>query len=274
MSILAFQRAAAGAFLLLATMAIRPTLAQAKSVPHLANEFTTKAAMELLFGGFNDIDGYSEWRAKSESDEVLRAYPILNAAYMEQGTPRHMLVVGSRPENEPARSCHACRTLISAVLFSRIKGVWTVSAKNLYLVRAGEFGETPHIELQHLSSDHFGFRLDQNFTGGGIGKMVEVFDISQSGFHRVFSAVLDSHFDFGPCSSVSKVKAWEECAEFDGGISFIKGDRNPYFDILLARRVSRSASTQIRRGLHVLHYQYIGNKYLLKEQAAPQQMPL
>lgn len=259
------QRAATGAFLLLAILGTLSAGVPTRPAPHLANEFTTKSAMELLFGGFNATDGYSEWRAKDEPDEVLRAYPILNAAYMEKGTPRHMLVVGSRPNDGPPRSCHACHILISAVLFSRIQGVWTVSAKSLYLARAGEFGETPHAELQHLGSDHFGFRLDESFTGGGIGKMVEVFDISQFGFHRVFSAVLDSHFDLGRCAGVSRVKAWEECAEFDGGISFVEGDRNPYFDVLLTRQVSRSSSAQIRCGVHVLRYQYIGDKYVLKE---------
>ena len=259
---------------LLTVVALALTLspsAQSQTVKNhsdvLEGDFTPQKAMELLFGDSNP-ENIADWRPVSVPKEFnefrdtsLRVSVLLDAAYVESGIPKHLLVTAAQPTEEGQYDCHACRTLIGAAVFSKTGRGWLTAKRELYLAALGEFGKPPTASLQQLGKDRFGFVLRENHTGSGMGEWVHVFGYSKGKIQKLFSARVESYFDFGSCEHASLATAWEQCEEFDGDFSVVPGNNPDYFDLVLTRDVTESGSRLIRRGKHTLRFAFVGDRY-------------
>jgi hypothetical protein len=249
-----------------------PCIAQKPSIPQPNPEFNTEEAMRLMYGNFNRGLGKSHlWlrRAKeglrSKFNGDLEAWVLFDAPYMEAGMLKHLLVTVARPVGAPS-GCHACSYLVGAAVFSQTDNAWTLSARNVALTDAGEFSEDPSVTLQQLGPDHFGFRIEENHSGGGTGIWLSLFDVSDNKITRVFSAAKESSFMSESCWPMPLSQAWEACVEFTSDISLAPGGNPEYYDIALTRRVTESVTKRIPRGTYLLHYRYKSGKYVAESQ--------
>jgi hypothetical protein len=249
-----------------------PCLAQAnRRQPHF-REFITSAAMEAMFGNFDAIDGYAKWQPTKtkpqgrQVDDAWYARILLDEPYIESGQERHLLVTSSLPEDQSSYNCHACQVIISAAVFSRTADIWSLVAKNLYVTRAGEFGEVPRAELQQIGPNHFGFRLETSHTGQGVGTRFSLVGVSGTTIIPLLAGWKNSSFETDTCDATNSAVLWESCVEYDGGISLLSGPNPEYFDILVTRRVTHSMTRKIPQGTYAFRYQYEAGKYLLKQQ--------
>jgi hypothetical protein len=233
--------------------------------------FTTQSAMHLMYGNYNQADDSSYLRLspakeglRSKFQGDLEASAVLDTAYVEAGIARRLLVTTARPVGV-SWECHGCSLLVGAAVFSKSKNGWSLTARRFALTEAGEFAEDPLVTLQPLGPDHFGFRLEDNFSGGGTGTGFALFDISGSEIKEVLSAAKDSNFMGDECWPMPLSQAWHVCVAFTGGISVVPGDDPEHYDIVLTRRVTSSLTRRIPRGTYQLRYQYTAGKYILKE---------
>jgi hypothetical protein len=227
--------------------------------------------MREMYGNVNSEDGRSRLRLSPTKEGLqskfhgeLMASPLLDAAYVEGGIPRHLLVTAALPVARPW-DCRPCTSLVGAAVFSRIADRWSLTAHNIVLAEAGEFAENFRADLQPLGPDHFGFRLEHATSGGGEGIAFSVFDISGSEIQEVLSGDKDSSFMRDKCWPMPLSQAWTACVEFTGGISVVPGDDPQHYDIVQARHVTRSVTRRIPRGTYLFRYQYLAGEYVLKE---------
>jgi hypothetical protein len=233
--------------------------------------FTTQSAMRFMYGNFSPRDDRSRLRLSPAKEGLrskfhgdLEAWALLDTAYVEAGVPRRLLVTLARPVGGPW-GCRPCTFLVGAAVFSKANGAWSLTARRFALTEAGEYSEDPLTTLQPLGPDHFGFRLEENISGGGEGTDFSIFDISGNEIKEIVSAAKDSSFMSDKCWPMPLAQAWTACVEFTGGISIVPGDHPERYDIVLTRRVTGSVTTRIPRGTYLFRYQYAAGKYILKE---------
>jgi hypothetical protein len=155
--------------------------------------------------------------------------------------------------------------LVGAAVFSRSKDGWSLTARRFALSDAGEFSQEPQATLQPLGPDHFGFRLEETISGGGLGTAFSFFEISGGEIKEVLSGIKDSSFMRDQCWPMPLSQAWQACVDYTGGISVEPGTDPEHYDIVQTRRVVHSVTGRIPRGTYLFLYQYVSGKYVLKE---------
>jgi hypothetical protein len=227
--------------------------------------------MRVMYGNFNLARDRSSLRLSPAKEGLrskfhgdLEAWALLDTAYVEARVPRRLLVTIARPVGEPW-GCHACSFLVGAAVFSKSNSGWSLTARRFALSDAGEFSEHPLATLQPLGPDHFGFRLEENTSGGGEGTDFSIFDIAGDEIKEIVSATKDSSFMSDKCWPMPLSQAWSACVEFTGGISVVPGDTPEHYDIVLTRLVTGSVTRRIPQGTYLFRYQHAGGKYILKE---------
>jgi hypothetical protein len=165
----------------------------------LAGEYSTGAAMAMLYGGYDAQSKSSVWapRHGAAYDKSwrgkVRVRPISDSAYSDDGAPRHMLITWARPDEvaEGQYTCHACGVLLGVSVFRKDGNDWKVEASDLQLVETGAWGQPPAAKLQRLGVHTFGFAAsisDMHF--GEIEEVLWIYGPKAGRFAEWFEAVL------------------------------------------------------------------------------------
>lgn len=229
--------------------------------------------MELIYKRpYDPVDGLLRWRPNQ-----ARSYPnnwpdeidvdvLLDAAYVESGVPKHLLVTWAKPRMQYADdkyNCHSCAPLIGLVLFSRQDDSWNVDASDLQFGYYGEWGRPPDISLQPLGSTHHG--LIEHLSFGAQGTVEEsVVLIAPNGgeFVKMFDAAIAESWSEDFCSGNVRADLIDDCVAYDGDLDFVPNLQSDYYDLLLTKRVYRSLSKNAPVGTTVTRYRFKGSRYL------------
>lgn len=134
----------------------------------LDDPFDSRAAATLLYGGDSWSAPDLQQRFGSKAP-VERAYvrPVYDAAYVEGGRDKHVVIAALFPQNPDTYKCHACRVLIGGAVFAKQDDRWVVEAFNPVLGNGGGWGGSGKYSSIRIGRDHFAVLQTIDDQGGG-----------------------------------------------------------------------------------------------------------
>jgi hypothetical protein len=113
------------------------------------------------------VDLAGSWFAPKDPVDIV---VIFDAAYLQAGHPRHVVVTGAVPHrsDKPGRpgddrfNCLTCRPVIGMAVFTRRLNTWLLEDENDAVDLAGSNGRPPSIKLVTLGTDLHGVRLESH----------------------------------------------------------------------------------------------------------------
>lgn len=181
------------------------------------------ALLRELFGNYDAAHGDSAWSpafvppryADYFEDGKGYAAPLFQADFTDQGSPRHLLVLGTNAVHG-GYGCHACDELISAIIFSPgPQHTWTVQQRKDFLAVGGESGYSPDFRLKHLGANHVALELDNNHCGPGDCYSTEsFFAITPPRFQLLLAVRRDYEpSDLAACLSIKHYVESDDCGQ-------------------------------------------------------------
>lgn len=206
-------------------------------------EMGVARAMFMLYGNYDSSTNSASWRGKETvyidgyaELVVLAATPILSKPFMENNTPKFILVTSSFNKEEPA-DCHACGVRIGAAVFVKKDNIWRMELGQKDVALYGAFGAAPDADMVKIGPDRFAFTFSWGeMHGGDEGYIVNYIDRVNGKFKEILT-VVTSH-DTSGAGTLSPAEANETSKS---KIEYVQGSNPAYFDIKVTSRGKRGA---------------------------------
>lgn len=146
-------------------------------------DFTLEEASYQLFHHFDEEHQVAVWEhipfaAAVQKDDFwghrtgLVSF-IYFSPYTEAGKQKYFLLTKAVPVGEPFE-CHACLPLLSAAVFVKKNNRFILESKNLFLMYAGEYAESPTVKWVNLPAGKHGLALTFRHYGDDAEKTKNV----------------------------------------------------------------------------------------------------
>lgn len=132
----------------------------------LTGELDVKAALAALYGGETWADaslrGYASF---ADTDRAFVA-PLFDAAFVEQGLDKHVVIATLTPRPIDEFGCHACTPLLGGAVFARDGDSWRIEAEGRLIEPGNAWGT--ELSLVRIGAERYGVLHRIDDLGGGI----------------------------------------------------------------------------------------------------------
>jgi len=235
------------------------------------SKFTEKQALIMLFGNYDPFNRKSIWRnmrfpTNNNIDSLFSENKngivkiIFFKPYKEDRKEKIFLLEKTIPSDSPFE-CHACLPMLGAAVFVNEKGNWKIESQNLFLMFAGEYGESPFAKLILIGKDKFGVSLeydhkDDECTNREMTLLVPY----KKSIEKLFQETI-FYNNFNDCGRSIP------CAAFSAKIDFVNSDNDTFWNLKVKKSGTEVSRKQINRVVSINEesiYQFFDGKYVRK----------
>jgi len=133
--------------------------------------------MKLVYGAYDQVSGTALWSDPNppadkhfdfHSEQGGTVQLVLDAPFVDGTTQKRFVVTATSPAGEDF-SCHACRPLLGAFVFTHSESGWVIESQERFLLEEGEWGKPPKTELVRLEDGHSGVKVTADYVFQGEG---------------------------------------------------------------------------------------------------------
>lgn len=152
-----------------------PGLAQDSSRPlaSFQGEFDPLLALTVVYGArepWNDARTSRKSFFQSDGDFIE---PLYDAAYVENGLDKHVVIATLTPRPRSEYDCHACTPMLGGAVFRRDGNLWRIESKGLKIEPGHAWFDGKHgrLALVHVGPDRYGLLHQVMDAAGGSERM-------------------------------------------------------------------------------------------------------
>lgn len=230
----------------------------------IAGEFNIPAALELLYGPYDDSSKTASWQdavippdlpwrdnLQAATDKALLVSGVATFDFSEDGKKKKVLVTNAVPEGG---GCHACTGLLGVAVFVKDGDKWKVDSNHPYVASMGESGAVGS-GFEWVPSGDNSYALVVNGEDGHQGYQT----VTTTVFVRAKDGSLSQAVDDGD-TAVSEQEL------LSAQTSLVKGKNAAHYDVKVALTYQiPSQATYVAE--HV--YQFVNGKYVAVKKDGP-----
>ncbi|MGW8369799.1 MAG: hypothetical protein ACWGPN_14125, partial [Gammaproteobacteria bacterium] len=212
--------------LVLAMVAGSSALAQTDRA--FLGEFDARAAVAAIYGGETWADAsLAQYQSFADTDRAFVA-PLFDAAFVEQGSDKHVVIATLTPKPIAEYACHACAPLLGGAVFVRDADGWHIEAEGTLIEPGNAWGT--ELTLVQIGWDRYGVLHRISDLGGGI-------EYKQASLIFAEDGVLATRFSVpgrsSPGPGACQVPESYQHISFAGGFAESTRRNEPLFDIVV-----------------------------------------
>jgi hypothetical protein len=158
--------AALALMLCLSTGLSAPGVAQQPPRPRtsFSGEFDPVLALAVVYGGQLPASRVNTFKMGEDFIE-----PLYDAAYVEGGVDKHVVIATLTPRPRSEYGCHACWPMLGGAVFRRDGDVWRIESTGLKIEQGHAWFDGQHgkLTLVHVGPDRYGLLHQVNDMSGG-----------------------------------------------------------------------------------------------------------